>query len=85
MQEATSRMANRLGESSSRAYSLAGEIHVSTMIGPKPFPEFERLKDEAIKTASETTDTYIQSWIRFVIGWQEFHRGRITHAARLGP
>ena len=80
MQEATSPIANRLGDSRSKAYSLAGEIHVSTMIGPKPFTEFEKLKNEAIKTASDTTDAYIQSWIRFVIGWQEFHRGRITHA-----
>ena len=80
MQEATSPIANRLGDSGSKAYSLAGEIHVSTMIGPKPFTEFEKLKNEAIKTVSDTTDVYIQSWIRFVIGWQEFHRGRITHA-----
>ena len=80
MQEATSPIANRLGDSGSKAYSLAGEINVSTMIGPKPFAEFEKLKNEAIKTASDTTDVYIQSWIRFVIGWQEFHRGRITHA-----
>ena len=36
MQEETSPIANRLGDSRSKAYSLAGEIHVSTMIGPKP-------------------------------------------------
>jgi hypothetical protein len=80
MQKETSRIANHLGDSASKAYSLAGEIHVSTMIGPKPFTEFEKLKNEAIKSASYTTDAYIQSWIRFVIGWQEFHRGRIAHA-----
>jgi class 3 adenylate cyclase len=80
MQDETSPIANRLGDSRSRAYSLAGEIHVSTMIAPKPLAEFETLKKEAIKAASDTTDAYIQSWIRFVIGWQEFHRGRITHA-----
>jgi class 3 adenylate cyclase len=80
MQEDTSPIAERLGDSRSKAYSLAGEIHVSTMIAPKPLVEFEKLKNDAIKAASETTDSYIQSWVRCVIGWQEFHRGRITHA-----
>ena len=37
-------------------------------------------KIEAIKAASETTDAHIQNWIRFVIGWDEFHRGRTTQA-----
>ena len=80
MQEETSPIANRLGDSRSKAYSLAGEIHVSTIIAPKPLAEFEKLKSDGIKAASDTTDAYIQSWIRFVIGWEEFHRGRITHA-----
>ena len=80
MQEETSPIADRLGDSRSKAYSLAGEIFVSTMIEPKPFADFEKLKSDAIQAASDTTDSYIQSWIRFVIGWQEFHRGRITHA-----
>jgi class 3 adenylate cyclase len=80
MQEETSPIADRLGDSRSKAYSLAGDIHVSTMIAPKPLADFEKLKNEAIKAASDTTDSYIQSRIRFVIGWQEFHRGRITHA-----
>jgi hypothetical protein len=80
MQEETSPIANRLGDSRSKAYSLAGEIHISSMIEPKPLAEFEKLKNDAIKAASDSTDSFIQSWIRFVIGWEEFHRGRITHA-----
>jgi hypothetical protein len=80
LQEETSPIANRLGDSRSKAYSLAGEITVSTMIAPKPLAEFEKLKNDAIKAASDTTDSFIQSWIRFVIGWEEFHRGRISHA-----
>jgi class 3 adenylate cyclase len=83
MQEETSPIADRLGDSRSKAYSLAGDIHVSTMIAPKPLADFEKLKNDAIEAASETTDSYIQSWIRFVIGWQEFHRGRIMHARAL--
>jgi len=80
MQRETSPIADRLGDSRSKAYSLAGEIHVSTIIAPKPRNEFEVLKREAIKAASDTTDAYIQSWTRWVIGWEELHRGRMTDA-----
>jgi class 3 adenylate cyclase len=80
MQRETSPIAARLGDSRSKAYSLAGEIQVSTMVAPKPLAEFEILKREAIKTASDTADAYIQNWTRFVIGWEEFHRGRMTDA-----
>jgi class 3 adenylate cyclase len=80
LQRETSPMANRLGDSKSKAYSLVGEIAVSTIVAPKPLPEFEALKKEAIKAASDTTDAYVQCWTRFVIGWDEFHRGRMTEA-----
>ncbi len=50
------------------------------MTGPKSLAEFEALKQEAIEAASETTDAYIQNWPRFVIGWEEFHRGRMVQA-----
>ena len=80
MQAETSPIASRLGDTRSKAYSLAGEIHVSTMIAPKPLAEFEKLKNDAIKAASDTSDSYIQNSIGFIVGWEEFHRGRITHA-----
>ena len=80
MQRETSPMADRLGDSRSKAYSLAGEIFVSTIVAPKPLHEFEILKREAIKAASDTTDAYIQNWTRFVIGWEELHRGRMNEA-----
>jgi class 3 adenylate cyclase len=80
MQEETSPIANRLGDSESKAYSLAGEILISAIIAPKPLAEFERLRSDGIKAASDTTDSFIQGWMRFAIGWEEFHRGRITHA-----
>jgi hypothetical protein len=50
------------------------------MIAPKPIYEFEVLKNEAIKAATGTADAYIQNWTRFVIGWEELHRGRMTLA-----
>jgi hypothetical protein len=80
MQRETSPIADQLGDSRSKAYSLAGEIQVSTMVAPKPLAEFEMLKREAIKAASDTADAFIQNWTRFVIGWEEFHRGRMTDA-----
>ncbi len=80
MQRETSLIANRLGDSRSRAYSLASEIDVSTIVAPKPLREFEILKRDAIKAVSDTADAYIQNRTRFVIGIEEFHRGRITEA-----
>jgi AAA ATPase domain/Adenylate and Guanylate cyclase catalytic domain len=80
MQRETSPIADRLGDSRSKAYSLAGEIHVSTMVAPKPLNKFEILREEAIKAASDTADAYIQNWTRWVIGWEEFHRGRMNDA-----
>jgi hypothetical protein len=80
VQRYTSPMADRLGDNKSKAYSLAGEIHVSTIIAPKPLHEFEKLKRETIKAASDTGDAYIQNWSRFVIGFEEIHRGRMTAA-----
>jgi class 3 adenylate cyclase/tetratricopeptide (TPR) repeat protein len=80
MQQETSPIAERVGDSKSKAYALAGEILVSTIVAPKPLDEFEALKRAAIEAASDTADAYIQNWTRFVIGWEEFHRGRINEA-----
>jgi len=80
VQQDTSPIAARVGDSRSRAYSLAIEIHVSTIVAPKSLDQFEKLKKEAIEAASDTTDAYIQSWTRWAIGWEEFHRGRIANA-----
>jgi class 3 adenylate cyclase/tetratricopeptide (TPR) repeat protein len=75
----TSRMADRLGDSRSKAYSLASEIWSLTCV-PKPVFDFEALKREAIKAASDTTDTNIQNVARWVVGWEELHRGRMREA-----
>jgi hypothetical protein len=59
---------------------LAGEIFASTMIAPKPLDEFEMVKREALKAASDTDDIYIQIWTRIAVGWDELHRGLMTDA-----
>ena len=79
MQRETLLIADRLGDSRSKAYALAGEIIVSTIF-PKPLHEFETLKRNAIRAASDTADAYIQNWTRWVIGWDEQHRGRMNEA-----
>ncbi len=80
MQRETSPIADRLGDSRSKAYSLTSEIHVSTMVAPKPLDEFETLKRKAIEAASATSDGYIQNWTRFVIGWEQMHRELMNDA-----
>ena len=76
----TTRMADRLADSRSKAYVLAPKIFVEAVVTPLSLPEFEILKSEAIRAASDTTDAYIQNMIRYVIGLNELHRGRITEA-----
>jgi class 3 adenylate cyclase len=80
-QRSVSLMASRVDDDQSRAYSLAGEILVSTVVAPKSLDAFEAVARDAVAAASKTNDVYIQTWVQFVIGWDEFHRGRI-HKAR---
>jgi class 3 adenylate cyclase len=78
-QRMVSRLAAYLGDSRSKAYALAGEMFVSTIIAPKPTNEFEMLKRDAIQAASDS-DAYIQNLTHHLIGWEEFHRGRMLAA-----
>ena len=80
MQRETAPIAERLGDSTSRAYSLADEIFLSTVLAPKPLHEFEIVKSQAIKAASDTADSYIQGWVRYVIDFEEIVRGRMSEA-----
>src|SRR5262249_47675762 len=54
------RMADRLRDAGPKAWLLANEIYISTKIEPKPLHEFEILKTEAIKAASDTTEAFFQ-------------------------
>jgi hypothetical protein len=76
----TSPMADRLGDSRSKAYSLTAAMFVSTVVAPKPPNEFEALKTETMRAVSGTTDAYVQNWSRCLIGWEEIHRGRVNDA-----
>jgi hypothetical protein len=80
VQRKTWEIAYRLTDARSKAYALAGEILVSTVFGVRSVQEFETLKKEAIKAASESADVFIQSSTRLAIGWRELHYGRMTEA-----
>jgi len=80
VQREARQMAGRLDDSRPKAYALASEILVSTLVAPRPPHEFETLKRDAIKAASDTADAYIQNWARFVVAWEEFHQGRVDDA-----
>jgi class 3 adenylate cyclase len=75
-----SEMASRVPDPRSRAYALGSAIHMSTIVAPYPIDVFETLSREAITAASRTDDAYIQYFVQYAVGWEEFHRGRMTRA-----
>jgi tetratricopeptide (TPR) repeat protein len=77
---AMAQMADHLGDNRSKAYYLASEMLVSTIVRPKSLNELENLTNEAINNARAIADPYIQYWIRFVIAWEQFHQGRMLEA-----
>jgi class 3 adenylate cyclase len=82
-QKALSDMAARLSDPRSVAYALASEIHLATNIAPLTTEEFEKLTREAMAAASQIEDAYLQYFLRFVISWEEFHRGRMLRASAI--
>jgi hypothetical protein len=78
MQPATSSIVERLGDDRSKAYALAGEGFITTIIAPKTDQEFELLRNEA--AAIVTQDAYVRNQIAFVIGFEEVCRGRMNDA-----
>ena len=56
IQRDVSQMADRLGDSRSKAYSLIGEIFTSVVLGTKSLIEFDILKKQAISAAANTQD-----------------------------
>ena len=76
----SSAMAARLHDVSSRAYALLSDIVVSAVAVPKPVEIFDGLTREAIAAASNLNDAYLQSSIRWAVGWEEIHRGHRAKA-----
>jgi hypothetical protein len=80
VQTETSAMAERLGDTRSKAYALSIDLMVAGLIALKSLDEFEILQREALKTASAIADSYIQVRTRWFIAAHERARGRITQA-----
>ena len=76
-------MAERLGDSRSNAYALSAELFTSTTVAPKTLDEFQDLRKKAIHAACDTNDPYIASTVRWHVGWEELHRGRMSDAREL--
>ena len=74
------RMAERLGDDGSRAYSLSGQILISSVVAPKAPEDQEPLVRSALEAASRTEDAYIRSVVRWVIAIDEISRGRMRAA-----
>jgi predicted ATPase/class 3 adenylate cyclase len=73
-------IAERLGDSTSKAYAFYGEIALSTIIAPKQLKEFHELKEKAVKCAREINDGFLLKWLWWVIGFDELFRGRTSQA-----
>jgi class 3 adenylate cyclase len=81
-QRKLSEMAGRLHDARSSAYALASEIHLSTVLEPKPAGVFDEVSREALAAAANINDPYLQCFLRWAVGWDEFHRGHVTKAHR---
>jgi tetratricopeptide (TPR) repeat protein len=78
MHRATSAIAERLGDGRSKAYALASDVFITSVIEPKTDQAFELLRNEA--AAIVTQDAYVLNQVRFVIGFEEVFRGRMNDA-----
>jgi class 3 adenylate cyclase/tetratricopeptide (TPR) repeat protein len=78
-----SRMADRLGDDRSRAYSLSSQILLSSAVAPKTLSDQKPIVRNALKAASRTEDAYIRSVVRWVIAIDEIGRGRMSVARKI--
>jgi hypothetical protein len=70
----------RLGDPRSLAYDLSNAMFVSTIVAPTSIDTSERQARELLGAASATDDPYIQVFSRFVVAWDELHRGHLVKA-----
>lgn len=73
------RMAARLGDDRSIAYAEAGFFFLDASTS-KPSPGIVERGEAAIAAALRTGDLYIMAWLRFLVGWNAFHRGHVARA-----
>lgn len=74
--------ADRAGDDCSFAYAQSAFLHISTIIAPLPFDEFERLAREATERSDKSEDLYLRVWVRFSVGFDYVMRGLTRDASR---
>jgi tetratricopeptide (TPR) repeat protein len=74
-------VAERLGDARLMAYGRSSYVHTSTIVSPLPVQTFETLGREALQLSGRTDDTYLRTWVLFVIAWDYINRG-LTRQAR---
>ena len=79
VQEHATRMADRLGDDRSHAYAEAGFFFLDAATC-KPSPGIVERGERAVAAALRTGDLYIMAWLRFLVGWNAFHRGHVARA-----
>jgi class 3 adenylate cyclase len=82
VQDNLSTTAANFDDARATAYALATAIYVSTIVAPQSVESFEALSQAALTAAFNINDVYLQCFIRWAIGWEELHRGRVTKAQR---
>ena len=79
VQARAARMADRLRDDRSRAYAEAGFFFLDAATCA-PSPEIVARGETAVAAALRTGDLYIMAWLRFLVGWNAFHRGHVARA-----
>ena len=79
VQARATQMADRLGDDRSRAYSEAGFFFLDAATC-KPSPGIVARGETAVAAVLRTGDLYIMAWLRFLVGWNAFHRGHVGRA-----
>ena len=72
--------AAQLHDARSTAYALTSALNLSLTIAPKSVEIFEALSCEATAAAACVGDVYLESFLAYVVGLDEFHRGRMDKA-----
>lgn len=76
-------MADRLGDTSARAYALVSDLALSCHFEPYPVEVFEAKRQQAEAALSRLDDAYLQNYLYAYLGFDKVSRGVVTEANAL--
>ena len=79
VQARAARMSDRLRDDRAHAYAEAGFFFLDAATC-EPSPQIVERGETAVAAALRTGDLYIMAWLRFLVGWNAFHRGHVGRA-----